>query len=559
MKNLTLGAMVLSVLAVQTHAQAVETNPAKLVLGAPKASLSPLEVLDINDDPTPFGVDLSGIIVQDKRLKADALTPALRADLAPLVGQPLSFQLLSKIQAAITEHYRGLGRPLVSVTIPPQEISDGNVSIDVTTFVLNTKKVAGETRAPDGFILNQVRLEEGQEINADILVEDLNWLNLNPFRKVQGIFEPGKGFGTTNVILEIEEDRPWSAFAGLANSGSASTGSTRVFAGFNTAALPFPDHQLAYQFTTSLDTLKNGEFFKSGTQEPGYVSHAATYFAPLTFANGTRMKVTAQAYFASSYSAPTGLIATQSDTSGVSLELAFPLAKQGRDFTFFPEAYAKLDYKQKEEDLFFSGAQVGVTDTKARQIAFGMRANTFGDIFGKKSQGSIDAHIILGKTTLGNNPDISATVFKVNARQSVGLSDAVTLSGRLNAQASSDNLSSLDQFGIGGAGSVRGYDTNEASAASGLSIGFEVSGKPVALSDSGVFPISMSPYGFLDAGYVRPTPNTPSRSLGSIGVGGQFTLGASAFANIEAAYTLKDGPSTRKGSSKVHFNLTAQF
>jgi hemolysin activation/secretion protein len=133
------------------------------------------------------------------------------------------------------------------------------------------------------------------------------------------------------------------------------------------------------------------------------------------------------------------------------------------------------------------------------------------------------------------------------------------MSLKITAQASGKALSSLDQFGIGGVGTVRGYNTNEASSNSGLAASFEVSGKPIPLTRDGIFPISVSPYGFVDAGYLRPTSTSPSVSLSSIGLGGRFVLGKSASAMIEAAQSLRAGPKTKKGNTTIHFNITAQF
>jgi len=69
----------------------------------------------------------------------------------------------------------------------------------------------------------------------------------------------------------------------------------------------------------------------------------------------------------------------------------------------------------------------------------------------------------------------------------------------------------------------------------------------------------MSPYGFFDVGYLRPTSTSLSVSLSSIGIGGRFTLGKSTSAVFEAAQSLRDGPNTGKGNTVFHFNITAQF
>lgn len=540
----------------------VEINQAELLQGAPKATLTPLEVVDLGQDPTPFGVNVRSLAVRDTRAGDNALTPELEARLQKFQGQSLSFKLLSEIQAEITNHYRDIGQPLVSVTVPPQEISSGDVKFEVVSFVLAQKEVSGNKRTPSDYLLDQVRAKPGDVINSDRLVEDVNWLNLNPFRQVQGVFEPGSEFGTTNIILEVSENRPWAGFVGIANTGNPLTGEERIFTGFNTSALPFNDHQLAYQFTASPSMLERGRFFNAENDESGYAAHSLTYFAPLTFGNGQRVKLTFQIYRTSSFSITPGALVfdTLSETTGASVEAAVPLPKVGRRFTLFPELVATLDYKKRDEDQFAPGFPTSFAETEVTQYSIGVRANTVGQFFGKNASGGLSATILRGDTKQSTVADSQNTYFRFDANQRVQINDGLSIAAEISGQISSGTLSALDEFGVGGVGTVRGYESNEVAGSSGVAASLEVIGAPISLADGNV-PISVSPYGFFDIGYVEGDAAlaTASETISSVGFGGRFSVGAGATATLEAARALSDGVSTLSGDTTIHFNLTARF
>jgi len=62
-------ALAFSLVATGAFAQADEINPAKLIQGKLKATLTPQEVVDLGQDPTAFGVALREIRVRDTRIK----------------------------------------------------------------------------------------------------------------------------------------------------------------------------------------------------------------------------------------------------------------------------------------------------------------------------------------------------------------------------------------------------------------------------------------------------------------------------------------------------------
>src|SRR4030095_10338684 len=117
-------------------------------------------------------------------------TAALREQLTPFVDRPLSRKLIAEVQAAVAAAYREAGRPFVSVTLPPQEVSSGVLQLRVIPFKFPGIKGAGA--AAESYPQSRIRLVPGQEIDARKLETDLDWANRNSFRQGGAVFGPGE-------------------------------------------------------------------------------------------------------------------------------------------------------------------------------------------------------------------------------------------------------------------------------------------------------------------------------------------------------------------------------
>src|SRR6185312_2737844 len=107
-----------------------------------RASAIKIDTNDLlkSDDATPLGVNVQAIVLiganagvkpargvkgVDVSEVSGIDTTALREQLTPFVDRPLSRKLIAEVQAAVAAAYREAGRPFVSVTLPPQEVSSG--------------------------------------------------------------------------------------------------------------------------------------------------------------------------------------------------------------------------------------------------------------------------------------------------------------------------------------------------------------------------------------------------------------------------------------------------
>ncbi len=138
-----------------------------------------------------------------------------------------------------------------------------------------------------------------------------------------------------------------------------------------------------------------------------------------------------------------------------------------------------------------------------------------------------------------------------------------TLAGSVEGQWSTVPLGSLEQFGLGGVSTVRGYLEGEQYGDSGWLAKIELRSRPLGFGN--VFkntPLSMVTVLFADYGqsfYAEPQGRDASTELYSVGGGFNFNLGSYGDCRLIGGVPLADGPYSRYGEWRLLFSLGAQF
>lgn len=558
------------------QAQAVEQHPAVPLRGQLATSLNAADFVARPGDPTPFGVDLKGLLIVDGHANGGkivahgatsgvdttfggptAQNDALRKVLASYVGQPLSFKLLSEIQTVVTQFYRVNGRSLVSVTVPQQEITSGVVQINVTAFVLAAKQVQGADAASTAYLQRNIRLQPGQEVDTNRLLADVNWLNQNPFRHVAVQFEPGQGRDTTIMTLQVQSGRPWSGYVGASNTGSDATGIWRLYGGFNISPLAWNDQQLSYQFTGAPESVGVGNLWDTN-EEKGYLSHAMSYLVPITTNGGFRTRLTVSASHISSYSEPGGVFTSGAATTVLDAEMAIPLPKTSGHFAFVPEVYAKLEHDDYNSFQYFVGIPFAQESTKLTQLTLGLRGGVSGQLFGKSSRGNIDLGLVYGKRDTDGFDASNYSFAKLTLNEEVFVNAQSSVAMRLTGQVSGDKLHPLNQLDLGGDSTVRGYEVNGVAGSTAFAASLEYRAPSIdfAVGDQdGKF----HPHIFADFGLARKDAPFEDQDMRSIGLGGQFEVGNGVVGTVDLAQALTDAGTTEANSTSVAFQMTVRF
>ncbi|MCV0424646.1 MAG: BamA/TamA family outer membrane protein [Roseibium sp.] len=513
-------------------AQVVEENPAPLIFGEQRTGLGPQAVSD------------GGKVLQNA---------ALQRKLEAFVGKPLSQRLLNEIRAEIIRRYRSADKPFVSVVAPPQEVTGGTLTLQVIEFKAGNVTAEGNVWTPNDYILDHVRQRPGEEIDASSLVQDLNWLNLNPYRSLGAVFEPGTVPGATDIVLRSNERRPWTVYAGYANSGTAASGRNRVFAGGNVANLPFLDHQISYLSTFNPESLGYGDLVNV-SHAPGYASHAFSYFAPIDIAGLVRTKLQLTAGYVESGSVLNSFFDEYSQSWAITSELAFPLDLPGaRQF----DVFAGFDVKRQFSDIEFADTVVSKSNDDVGQFRLGARGQ-YGFNFGAlDTDGIFEAYAALSPANMLAN-STNYAYFYGSVEQITRWKQGFGISVGLAGQATGDELPDLEKIAIGGSTTVRGYTTNEVSGNSGIYGSLELR-SPVFRHDLGTdLAFGAEAYAFFDAGYVWDD-SSDDRGLQSIGAGLELAVSEYLTATIEAGHALSGGPDTNQGETSIFGTVVLRY
>ncbi len=552
------------------YTQVVEQNPAPLLFGEQRSGLGSSPIRAEGDDAS-VGVKLRRLVVVNKidaepnrpewrRREVDLSDagsflqdPQVFESLKAFVGEPLSEKLIEELRVSIVAYYRARGRPFMAVDFPPQEVTGGELKVQVVEFRAGRIDTEGNRWTSSDYILDRVRQTSGDKIDATRLTEDLNWLNLNPYRRLGAVFEPGAVPGETDITLRSDERRPWTIYAGYANSGSSSTGLDRVFAGGNVANLPFVDHQMSFLATLNPETLTYGDVIGVG-RAPGYASHAFSYFAPVDIAHLLRTKFQLTAGYVESGSVLNRFFNEFSQSWVVTTEAAIPISVSGlRSF----EVFAGADIKRQFSETNFGETVILKSNADVGQFRAGIRGAydfTFGPLV---SSGNAEAYAVMSPSSLlASSMDYNylrgSLKHITRYRNGIGLSVAAT------GQYAVEDLPDLEKTAIGGSSSVRGYAVNELSGSSGVSGSLELRSPVFTQELRGGVGYSAEAYAFFDAGQVWNERRTPE-GIQSIGAGLDFSLGEYLTATLELGHALEATAETNRGQTSIFGTVVLRY
>lgn len=567
----------------------LERNLPPVTSGQGRLVIGPQD-LGTSSDDTPLGVTITGLSLigaketvtaratRGVRIGAigDGPQPRLAQVLAGFVGQPLSRKAMGDIQTAIARVYREAGYPFVSVTLPPQEVTSGVLTLRVVEFRTGAVKVSGAEQGREAELAGRVRTATGERIDATALDEDLAWLNRFPYRSVSGVFSPGDELGLSTLTLEVTPQKPWQAFAGWSNSGTKATGLDRYFVGFGAALPALPQSFLSYQFTGSDNFWSDSGSLGPGPDRPSYYSHAGR----LVFSTGARQSIEIAPSFVATRQRG---LAPQFTFTNTTLEV--PVYYRTAISNLLPGIYAGdlvigAVGKSVSRSSFFDRSNIGGARAAVFELVAGWTVSR-SDAWGSTSA---DLRIVINPGgVLGGNSTTRWQNFSGGRVSDVtyayGLAD-ITRVTRLGqgfnwvsqaiAQIGNQPLPDTEQMGLGGLYGTRGYSLDDATVDTGViwrnELRMPTFSVLPAFSGTGVGD-QLSPFVFVDLGWGRANGYQgllgPVRredySLASIGTGVDYTLGRNLTASLVAGYALSDAAHTKAGDVSLQGRLFVSF
>ena len=534
-----------------------------------------------SSDETPFGVSVAGIVLIGSHGSVagggagitvanvdNAPSATLEARLAPFLGQPLSLALISRIQTEVVSAWRDGGYPFVSVTIPPQEITAGVLTLRVIEFRAGNVTVTGAEGRHADRIRRSVRAGKGDRLNARELNEDLNWLNRVGRRNVSAVFSPGDETGVSDLELAVTNGNNPGFFAGWTNNGARATGLHRIFAGTSFWVPALNDLTFTYQLTGSLDLWANPRRIIPVTGDyPGYVSHSARIVLP----TAPRQALEITPNFVATREMASATIAIENTTFEIPVIYRTALSNVVPGF-FAGDIYGGVEFKKLYRNTFFSGAFAGFGEAGVFQLVLGwahgiedrhgrtdfdfsIRLNPGGVVGGNTSANW--ATFSSGRVTSANYAYLRGDI----SRQTRLPKNYIWVS-RLFGVLAGQALPDTERLGLGGLGAVRGYGVDDATVDTGLVWRNELRFPTFSvLGSAGNLGVNdaLSAFVFGDFGYGVNLATGAATTIGSIGAGFDYTVGGHLSATLVAGYALANAALTRAGDVRIQAQVTGTY
>lgn len=442
----------------------------------------------------------------------------LKERLTPYLHHPLTLQTIAEIQKRVREYYRDAGRPLLTVGVPEQDITSGFLCLVLIESTLGKITASGNCWFPDWMLIDGIHLEPGCPISATQILEDVAWLNRNPFRLTDVVFQPGEEPDTTDVELITKDRFPVRFYGGGDNTGTVFTGRARWFVGVDWAWNFLFDQILGYQFTTSSD-------FKNLISHTGhYQAFLPWHHVLLLYGGYASTKPDIRDFASEGYNAQG------------SLRYQMPLVLYPGSFYLQPTV--GVDYKLQRSSLIFSGQnQFPVSETLAAvsQIVVGTELSyeslaqkvvfqwlffwSPGDIFPHQKPAEFNA------LRTGAVPNYLYSTILLSYHYTHQYF-SLWLQGR--GQKSTKPLLQSEEFPLGGYDTVRGYDEREFLADNGYCFNFELRSPPWSFFKCRKYRDEWVLLGFFDYGLgvnqLRVFDEQKSAFLLGIGPGIRFSV-----------------------------------
>ena len=486
-------------------------------------------------------------------VSGNTLLPATMVDqlLAPFVGKDRDFGTVQQALEALEDAYRKKGYSVVHVVLPEQELNHGVVHLRVIETRIGKITVQGNKYFDaDNIRRSLPGLREGTTPTLPDISASLKLANENPVKKVTLQLQTSDKDDEVNANLQVADERPWTAGISIDNTGDEHTGRNHLTVQYQNANIGGVDHVLSMQYTTSFSDPSDVHVYGVGYHVPLYsIGDSLDFYG--SYSNVNSGTVTAGVFD----------LAVSGEGSVFGARYNHNLLKVG---DFDSKLIVGLDYKAFKNDISYLGTPLG-SDVTVHPVSLTYTGNwaVKNDAINFYVSG---VHNISGGDK-GSSSDFTAARAGANANYSMlryGASYTRVLPAdwqfriALNGQASSDALVPGEQFGAGGASSVRGFNEREIADDEGHVANVEIYTPNFCSGGT-----QCRLLGFIDSGYVSHNDGLPgelsSESIGSFGFGWRTSLDRYVVFQTDFAHVTDGTTLSPKGSNRAHFRLVLNY
>ncbi|MCP4980762.1 MAG: ShlB/FhaC/HecB family hemolysin secretion/activation protein [Gammaproteobacteria bacterium] len=396
--------------------------------------------------------------------------------LAPYIGEQYGLEGLSAARDALEQAIIHAGYNFHRVSLPPQNLFEGVVLFKVSRFGIGKILVEGNEFFDEENILNSVpELKAGETPNTKLLSRSLKIANHHSSKSTLLRFKEGEEADTIDALLVVKDRDPQVYFISLDNTGSEDAEEWRTTFGYQNGNLFNRDHAVTATLTTAPEDT-------DATTQIGINYHIPMY------QHGASMD------FLLSDSDSAGETggeddAGQSIAPGTGGGQALEITGQGTvigaiynrplltDGNFSHEWSVGIQHKNFDNKSEFDNTQLGGADVISVPLELGYSFNRqgpdnsfFGSVKLVQEVGDDDEEYEQDR------PEAEGgwTALRFDISYDQLFADEYLFHVGFSGQQTSELLISGEQFGVGGIGTLRGFEERSVTGDSGYQLSLEL-------------------------------------------------------------------------------------
>lgn len=499
--------------------------------------------------------EISRFVVEGNTLLS---TEEVDKSVAPYVGASKDFADVQRALEALQDAYQDAGYGAVQVVLPEQVLEQGVIRFRVIEAKVRKITVEEAKFHDEANVRAAVpALKEGETPRLRDISSQLRMGNENPSKQTTLLMKTGEQEGEVDATLKVADAKTQKAFVSLDNTGSKESGNYRLGVGYQNANVRNRDELFTFQYITSPESnMDDVTVLGAGYRIPIY-----------------------------QWAGSVELIAGYSDVSTANVQGLFDATGKGTIFgarynQFLPKVKENyehrlsvgLDYRAFEADVkLVGGGAVPVPDITLHPVSL-----TYSGKF-QLREAEAGFFISASRNISGGNDgddsdfralrapaDADYEIFRYGLNYSRVLPGDWQLRALLLGQYTEDALVAYEQFGAGGADSVRGFKEREFFNDKGYRATLEAY-TPNWSAAIGSDAIRLRGLVFYDFAQLSRNDALPAEIrneyIASAGFGLRMSLGENLSARLDVAQVLSPGPVNKqrgiqgKNEAMAHFGI----
>ena len=472
----------------------------------------------------------------------------LQAIAAPLIGQEVTLEQILQLRTVITNLYVEKGYTTSGAFFPVQDSSDNVVRIQVIEGELEDMEISGLKRLSQNYVESRLLLAADKPLNVYDLEKAIQLLLQTPLiDSIDAQLISGSAPGLSILRLKLVEAPSVTTRISVSNNESPNIGEYKATVRIDHHNfLGSGNHLWAeYSLTQGLDRYSLSYSIPIDARDSNLLISYRNNYSEITRASLSPLDIRSES---SSFSLNWRQSIINNPKSKLALFLTLDLEES--------ETFLNEDSFSFEPDSIGESGESKITALRFTQEWFSRSAK---NILATSSQFSwgIDA---FDATTndVGTDGQFFSWLGQFQWLKSLNDSRDALLITKLATQITFDSLLSIEQFALGGLGSVRGYEQNQITGDNGILGSVELR-IPLIRDPDGIGLVQLTP--FVDAGTVWSDREKEQNSstLASLGLGINWELGETLL--IQAYYGLPLIDVDKQGDSLQSdgFNFSLQL